>query len=120
MPWLSVAVALAALAAPAGSAPAPPPSLNAPMSDHAAADAAEFFMGSKPRPKLEIVQPANGAVLLKNSVDVRVRVTGDYAFPSPLHDAKVRAFGRAAVLSLPRTFSKVGFSLRGTARYPHG
>lgn len=89
MPWLSVAVALASLAAPAGSAPAPPPSLNVPMSDHAAVDASEFFMGSKPRPRLDISQPANGAVLFKNSLDVRVRVTGDYAFPSPLHDAKV-------------------------------
>lgn len=87
--WLSLALAVAALATPGGSAPVSPPSLNVPMSDSANVDASEFFMGSKPRPKLEIVEPTNGAVLFKNSLDMRVRVTGDYTFPSPLNGAQV-------------------------------
>lgn len=51
-------------------------------------DPADFFKGAKPRPKLEILFPENGAILDDDNLEIRVSIEG-YTFPSPFHDSSV-------------------------------
>jgi len=56
--------------------------------DDLAIDPAEFFVGSKQRPKLEILSPQNGQILDVGDLEIRLRLDG-YAFPSQLHDSRI-------------------------------
>jgi hypothetical protein len=66
----------------------PPPTLNHALEDRLMLDPSEFFQGSKPRPKLEIISPNNGEVLETSEVHIHLTVRG-YGFPSNLRESRV-------------------------------
>lgn len=49
-------------------------------------DPTEFFKGSQPRPKLEIINPENGLILDGGTLQIKIRLHG-YELPSHFHDS---------------------------------
>mmetsp|Transcript_16035 Transcript_16035/g.18957 ORF Transcript_16035/g.18957 Transcript_16035/m.18957 type:complete len:1102 (+) Transcript_16035:89-3394(+) len=66
----------------------PSPTLHKAIEDKILLDPSEFFQGSKPRPKLNIVSPKNGEILETNEIHVHMTING-YDFPSKLRDSRV-------------------------------
>jgi hypothetical protein len=53
-----------------------------------ALDPTEFFKGSQPRPKLEIIHPENGQILDDGILQIKIRLHG-YDLPSHFHDSSL-------------------------------
>ena len=51
-------------------------------------DPTEFFKGSQPRPKLEILYPENGQILDDGVLQIKIRLHG-YELPSHFHDSSL-------------------------------
>jgi hypothetical protein len=51
-------------------------------------DPAEFFSGSQPRPKLEIINPENGQILDGGILQIKIQLHG-YELPSHFHDSSL-------------------------------
>jgi tetratricopeptide (TPR) repeat protein len=51
-------------------------------------DPTEFFKGSAPRPKLEIIHPENGQILDDGVLQIKIRLHG-YELPSHFHDSSL-------------------------------
>ena len=87
-PFTLLAVTLLALLAQPSISVGLTPTLERAIHDREALDLSEFFAGSKPRPRLQVLEPANGALLERDSVSIRLSVKG-FDLPSSLHDSKV-------------------------------